>query len=96
MADADLLRRSREHFEACHDRWMERRNRVMEAPGYLDEWYAQQCGICRFWIPLVQPFGLDYGSCSNLKSVFDGTVRFEHDGCDLFEPSGEEWVRPET
>lgn len=88
MKKRDDLANSPEHFKAAHERWMARRNRRQDSPGYKDEWYAQQCGACRFWLPLEGRFGSDYGVCSNAGSPFDGTVRFEHDGCDFFEPAG--------
>jgi Protein of unknown function (DUF3027) len=74
------------HFCACHKRWADRRNRRQEAPGYRDEWYAEQCLFCRYWVPLIGAFADDYGACSNPRSPFDATVRFEHDGCAEFDP----------
>ncbi len=64
----------------------------MDSPAYRDEWYAQQCGGCRYWIALHGVLGSDYGACSNARSPRDGMVQFEHDGCDAFEPVTEgEW-----
>jgi hypothetical protein len=74
----------RRHNDRCHKRWLPRRNRVMEAPGYLDAWSFEQCGACRFWIALRGTLGLDYGACTNPASPFDAQVRFEHDGCEHF------------
>lgn len=65
MTEQQPLRKSRAHFDATHARWRERRNRFQENPDYRDEWYAEQCGMCRYWIPLTKPFGLDYGACSD-------------------------------
>ena len=79
---------------AIHDRWMPRRNRKPESPEYRDEWYVQQCGMCRFWIPLSGELGSDYGACTNPRSPFDGRVQFEHDGCDEYEEA-EEWGLPD-
>jgi hypothetical protein len=76
-----------EHRQACHDRWMELRNRRQEEQSYKDEWYAEQCGSCRFFVPLQGLFSADWGGCSNAKSPFDGRVMFEHDGCEFFELS---------
>jgi hypothetical protein len=64
-------------LRAIHERWTERRNRK--------EWQADQCFICRFFIPLEPPLGHDYGACTNALSPFDGRVMFEHDACDAFE-----------
>ena len=78
--------------DATHSRWRERRLRKTEDPAYLDEWYAQQCGGCRFWMPLTGILGSDYGGCTNPVSVRDGVVQFEHDGCDAFAPApDDEW-----
>ena len=73
-----------EHNDACHQRWAHRGNRNTGDLTYRDEWYYQQCGGCRFWIALRGELGLDYGACTNPQSTFDGHVRFEHDGCDVF------------
>jgi hypothetical protein len=78
-----------EHRQTCHDRWMERRNRRQEDPDYKDEWYAEQCGGCRFFVQLQGLSSADWGGCSSAKSPFDGRVMFEHDGCEFFESSEE-------
>ena len=83
------------HFKECHERWMERRNRIVESPEYLDQWLDEQCMFCQYYIPLTGAFMEDYGACSNALSPLDGTVRFEHDGCTEFAP-GEWWQMPET
>ena len=54
--------------------WRERQHRPMRDPGYRDEWYAAQCGGCRFWIPLSGILGSDYGACTNPVSPRDGMV----------------------
>lgn len=82
-----------DEVRGIHDRWIQRRNRRTDDPQYRDEWYDQQCGGCRYWFPLAGKIGLDYGACANKKSPFDGTVRFEHDGCEFFEES-EGWATP--
>jgi hypothetical protein len=51
--------------ETTHHRWSDRRLRKMEDPAYRDEWYAEQCGGCRFWIALTGVLGSDYGGCVN-------------------------------
>jgi hypothetical protein len=79
---------------ATHSRWMDRRSRRQEDPEYRDEWWAQQCGHCRFWVPLSGALGSDYGACANPASPFEASVRFEHDGCEEFE-SAEAWVQPD-
>jgi hypothetical protein len=80
-----------DHFKACHERWSERLNRDQNSPEYKDEWWAEQCLQCRFFIPLVGVFIEDYGACSNPLSPCDGTVRFEHDGCEHFSEVMEWW-----
>ncbi len=78
-----------------HRRWMAGRNRRQEDPEYKDEWRNEQCGHCRFWVPLSGALASDYGACTNATSPFDGRVRFEHDGCDKFEPA-ETWTQPDS
>ena len=78
-----------------HERWSVQRNRKQEAPGYREEWWAEQCGHCAHWVPLSGALGRDYGACGNPSSPFDGRVRFEHDGCDVFEPVVGDWVQPD-
>jgi hypothetical protein len=78
---------------AVHERWLTRLNRRIGDPGYLDEWYHQQCGSCRRWIPLSGQAGLDWGACIHEQSEFDGHVRFEHDGCPHHEDAGG-WQMP--
>lgn len=85
---------SPDHFKECHDRWMQRRNRETESSNYQDEWFGEQCMFCRYYIPLAGVFTEDYGACSNARSVFDGVVRFEHDGCPEFV-EGEWWEQIE-
>ncbi|GAA2211406.1 hypothetical protein GCM10009850_068650 [Nonomuraea monospora] len=79
---------------AIHKRWIAERNRRTEDPGYREEWYYEQCGSCRFWLPLSGELGSDYGACANQASPFDGRVRFEHDGCEAFQEAGA-WSTPE-
>ena len=77
-----------------HARWAQGQHRPMDDPGYRDEWYAEQCGGCRFWIALGGVLGDDYGVCANAVSPRDGRVQFEHDGCEAFAPVTEgEWGR---
>jgi hypothetical protein len=71
-----------------HQQWLSRRNRRQEDHGYRDEWWAEQCGGCRFWLALAGSMGSDYGACSNPESPLFGLVRFEHDGCASFDPGG--------
>jgi hypothetical protein len=87
-------RHEMDHRRSTHDRWLDQRNRRQEDAGYRDEWYAEQCGRCEFWVPLAGDWGRDFGGCSNPASPFDGTVRFEHDGCEHFS-SADEWAVPE-
>lgn len=65
----------------------------MEDPEYRDEWRVEQCGMCQFWVPLAGSWGLDNGGCSNPLSPFDGTIRYEHDGCEQYSP-GRAWGSP--
>lgn len=87
----DPLLDSKAHTTACHERWLPLRDRKMEDPDYRDEWYRQQCGSCRHWIALDGALGEDWGACSNPQSRFDASVRFEHDGCDVYE-RGDAWA----
>jgi DUF3027 family protein len=92
--DRDATRRANDEAfrRETHERWVTRVHRDMADAGYRDEWYAEQCGGCRFWLALMGVLGDDYGACSNPDSPFDGTVRFEHDGCEAFTPvSDDEW-----
>ncbi|WP_372339754.1 DUF3027 domain-containing protein [Nocardiopsis sp. CC223A] len=82
--DAEALKR-------IHRRWSARRVRSPASPDFQDIWVSEQCGGCRYWFPLAGKLGLDYGACANSESEFDSHVKFEHDGCDFFEPAGE-WV----
>jgi hypothetical protein len=77
------------HTDA-HSRWVARRSRRPEDAGYLEQWYWEQCGGCVHWLALAGRLGSDWGVCSCGSSPFDGVVRFEHDGCDLFmeDPKG--------
>ena len=90
----DEARHQQRHWQATHERWLDRRHRKQEAPDYQDVWQAQQCGACTFWVPLAGSWGLDWGACSNPRSPLDGRVQFEHDGCAEFRP-GSEWASPE-
>jgi len=74
-----------DHRVLSHERWIKRRNRNPDDPSYLDEWWRQQCLMCRFYIRLSGALAEDYGVCSNPLSPFDGIVRFEHDGCEYFD-----------
>ena len=74
-----------EHAARCHERWSKRMNRDVDSHDYRDEWYQQQFLFCRYFISLAGCLAEDYGACSNPRSQLDGTVRFEHDGCDAFE-----------
>ncbi len=75
--------------DAAHQRWIRALNRRTEAPAYRDEWYWEQCADCAHWCALAGPLGEDWGVCANAESPFDSRVRFEHDGCDEFQPRDE-------
>ena len=89
MSHNKHVRQDSAHATECHRRWLALRNRKMEESGYQDDWYSQQCGACRYWIPLDGVMGNDYGGCTNGRSAFDKHLMFEHDGCDAFDPAGE-------
>jgi hypothetical protein len=72
--------------QAVHDRWVKDVNRRTGEDGYREEWYWEQCADCRHWCPLAGSLGEDWGVCANPTSAFDSRVRFEHDGCEAFEP----------
>lgn len=75
------------NYREIHRHWAEvlRSNRDTGDPTYREEWYLEQCGGCRHWVPLGGALGEDWGACSNPASPFDGRVMFEHDGCEWFE-----------
>jgi Protein of unknown function (DUF3027) len=83
------------HAEACHRRWKAHRMRTQEMLDHPesmpDHWSTNQCGKCRFYIPVMGKLSSDYGVCSNPASPNDRQAMFEHDGCDYFvEATG--WV----
>ncbi|WJK41074.1 DUF3027 domain-containing protein [Solwaraspora sp. WMMA2056] len=83
--------KNRYFLDETHKCWVALRNRDTARADYHEEWYDEQCGSCKFWLPLAGELGADYGACANARSPFDGRVQFEHDGCDEFEDAGE-WV----
>lgn len=85
------LDRDQAHFRACHERWVKALSRSTGDPGYRDEWYAQQCGGCRYFLKLPGAFRFDWGVCSNAASPRDGRATFEHDGCEAFAAAEEGW-----
>jgi hypothetical protein len=46
------------------------------------------CG-CRYFVPLAEPFGADWGVCANPLSPRAGLLTFEHQGCPFFAASPE-------
>ena len=80
-----------QHLRACHIRWTKRLHRNPLDPNYQDGWGIQQCGGCRYFIPLAGVFADDWGGCTNAASSFDQRVMFEHDGCDAFDPASDGW-----
>lgn len=84
----------RAELRAAKDRWHDRSERI-DVNDWPEEWYRTQCGMCRYWIPLAGAIGLDWGVCANPASKWDGTSRFEHDGCDQFVTS-DGWATPDT
>jgi len=87
-----------QHARECHFRWLQYRNnlrpedegREEELP---EEWYASQCGGCRYFVPLARQskLGSDWGVCTSEASPLDGRVAFEHDGCDQYSDA-DGWV----
>lgn len=74
----------RSHLDGCHERWAQDLNRSKSAAPTLDEWRAEQCGACQYFIPLRGELGRDWGTCTNAASPCDRRVMFEHDGCARF------------
>ena len=79
------------HARKCHSRWTKERNRI-GAADYHDDWYAEQCGSCVYYIRLRGALEPDWGVCSNERSRFDRKVMFEHDGCEAFEQAEDAWA----
>jgi DUF3027 family protein len=71
-----------------HQRWIKKlpHNRYPPASNaeHPDEWTAEQCLMCQYYIKLSGDLGYDWGVCSNVDSPLDGKVMFEHDGCEYF------------
>ena len=61
-----------------HSRWIRSRNRVPDEsdPAFKEAWVWEQCGICKFWLPLAGAMGADWGVCSNPASPFDREAMF--------------------
>ena len=91
--DDEPLVLSQEHAALCHERWVSRMNRPWSevTDDVRDTWTTDQCGGCRFYIPVTGALASDWGVCSNDMSPFDGRVMFEHDGCDSYSGASE-WV----
>jgi len=80
-----------------HRRWYRARTHEGQEHGYEDTQSTPprgQCGGCRYFIPLTGTLIDDWGACSNPASVFDGSVMFEHLGCDVFSPARDDWGGP--
>ena len=67
-----------DHFRTTHDRWTQSGHRSDS------EHQDEQCGLCRFYVPLSGRFAEDWGACTNPASPCDKGVLFEHDGCEAF------------
>ena len=87
------LSNNEEHFKECHRRWVARTNRSINDPERPDEWCAQECNLCAYYVRLTGLFADDYGACSNAASKCDGKVMFEHDGCERFVPADSERLK---
>jgi len=81
----------RAHLDSCHERRIQRRQNLAPDADFdtlPPSWFADQCGGCRYFIPMTGLFSSDWGVCSQRTAVKDGQVVFEHDGCDQFEDAG--------
>jgi len=92
--DGKPLALNREHTRACSARWPGHIGNL--TPGQSmsdlpDEWYNNQCGQCRYYIPVMGLLGFDWGLCSSANSDFDGRVMYEHDGCSEYS-GADAWV----
>jgi hypothetical protein len=90
MSDKSLIT-NKKHAKACHNRWLKNLNRDAAKQDYKEKWSDEQCGGCRFYVPLIGAFIADWGACSNENSPCDGTVRLEHDGCDFYSEAANGW-----
>ncbi|MCA1594853.1 MAG: DUF3027 domain-containing protein [Chloroflexi bacterium] len=81
------------HAHECHVRWVKgyTRNGPARSEEEEDRWHNEQCGQCRYYVPLEGALSSDWGACTNAKSMFDGRVMFEHNGCDQYSGANE-WV----
>lgn len=84
-----------EKWHAIHQRWIARINRTSDDPTHTDSWAWEQCGGCRFWVPLAGALGADWGVCANPTSHFDQQAMYEHDGCEAFSEDPQGWRTPE-
>ncbi|HYE78263.1 MAG TPA: DUF3027 domain-containing protein [bacterium] len=100
MAESHVRGLIIEHFEgygmdrtpAC-----ERAAQVCAQYGIDQDHIEDQCGGCRFYVPLEGDLGRDWGvCCTNPESTSEGQLRFEHDGCEAYgsdtEPVTQEYV----
>lgn len=72
----------KKEYEKIHDRWAED---LFKDVSDEDRWRDNQCGGCRYYIPLEGNRGADWGACSGKESPYDRQVVFEHYGCDAFK-----------
>ncbi|NJO07655.1 MAG: DUF3027 domain-containing protein [Chloroflexaceae bacterium] len=92
MSKGPSLVNVREHFDTTHARWIQRGMYWdRDAPDAKDEWFGKQCMTCCYYVPLSGLFAGDWGACSNAHSPLDGTVRFEHDGCEAYNENEDYW-----
>lgn len=71
-----------QHAHQTHRRWAA--TRLSARYGQEKEGIPDQCGACRFYVPLRGRLGFDWGACTSPESPHGGTLMFEHDGCDQF------------
>lgn len=69
MDEFDHVTLSEAELDSIHGRWIRDRNRGRDDQEYQESWGEEQCGGCRFWIPLAGRVGNDYGACSNARTL---------------------------
>ena len=89
-----VMRMSDEADREIHQRWTANLPKHRYGLRQEDWWYFEQCGGCNAYRPIAGPIGHDWGACTSAASPCDGTIRFEHDGCEAFSPAGPQDFAP--